>query len=164
MQGKASKRASSNGSAKENACKHGAHTGKQSMQKERKGKRRRKEAGEREREKTRKREREEERERERERERKRKRKRGGRPSGLGSQDFYVAGTEKPWHRCARQLKQASAGARSKKESLPKPALGQSFRLDALGVASKCPTEASFARPGRRKGEGGRYVYIYFIVI
>ena len=58
MQGKASKEASSNGSAKENACKHRVHTGKQSMQKERKEKRRRKEAGEREREKTRERDRE----------------------------------------------------------------------------------------------------------
>ena len=81
MQGKASKEASSNGSAKENACKHRAHTGKQSMQKERKEKRRRKEAGEREREKTRKRERkQEEREKEKETEKekeKEKEKEGG---------------------------------------------------------------------------------------
>ena len=65
---------------------------------------------ERKREGGRKQEKEKERKQERERENKKKdrekeketekekEKEGGRLSGLGSQDFYVAGTEKPWHR------------------------------------------------------------------
>ena len=61
-------------------------------------------------------------------------------------------TRKPWHRrCERQLKQASAGAQSEREGYTKPAQGQPFHLDALGVARKCPTEASKSQSVR----GGR---------
>ena len=126
-------------------------------EKEEGSRRKRKRENKKERERTR-REREREKERgkeketEKEKEKREKRKRGGRLSGLGSQDFYVAETEKPWHRCERQHKQAPAGVRSEKEGLPKPALGQTFRLDAHGVASKCPTEASKSQSGKGGGE------------
>ena len=75
MQGRASKEAGSNGSAKEEACKQ--HAGKQSMQTERKGRGRRKEATERERERKKERKGDKEKERKRKRERVRERRSEG---------------------------------------------------------------------------------------
>ena len=92
--------------------------------------------------------------RERERERGREGETDRRLSGRGSQDSYVPRTEKPWHRCERQLKQARPRNLSEKEALTRPALGQSFLPEVRGIARKCPTEASIPQSIEEGGKDG----------